>query len=140
MSDQTQTADIPPWEIFPRSRASIRKAMDALLVRPGGEEMSPNICPTCKQPIPPRRELIWSADQLVAAMRIPPPPSDDKKFPRGETRDVYEGYENGKIPTGRFYLTYGEGIQVRREAIAEALRRGLIRLKYDDCGGYWCLA
>ena len=100
-----------------------------------------DICPTCRQPLPPRRGMITSADQLVAAMRTPPPPSDDKKCPRGEARDVYEGYRNGTIPTGRFYLTYGDGASVQREAIEEALRRGLIRLKYDNREGrYWRLA
>ena len=102
--------------------------------------MTPDVCPTCGQPLPQRRtSMISSADHLVAAMRLPPPPSDDKKFPRGETRDVYEGYENGRA-TGRFHLTYMVGAEVRREAIDEALRRGLIRLKHVDCNGYWCLA
>src|SRR6266704_1003511 len=99
-----------------------------------------NICPTCRQPLSPRRETMsWisSADQLVAAMRIPPSPSYIPHL-GGNARDIYEGYENGRA-TGRFHLTYMVGAEVRREAIDEALRRGLIRLKHVDCNGYWCL-
>jgi len=97
-------------------------------------------CPTCGQSLPridgvPR---ICTAEALVAAMQIPPPPSDNKRYSRGSTRDVYEGYREGKIPTGRFYVTY-QGGQVTRSAVEDAVRRGLIRLKYD-CDGYWCLA
>jgi hypothetical protein len=85
---------------------------------------------------------IQTADALVAAMRVPPPPSRDKIFPREDRRDVFEGYargESGEIPTGRFYVTYSGG-EASRQAIVEALKRGLIRRKYDECDGYWCLS
>ncbi len=93
---------------------------------------TPNICPTCGQPLPQQPQLIGTADELVAALRIPLSPSDKGEIPREPARNVYEG------STGGFYVTY-EGGEVRREALDEALRRGLIRLKYDDCGGCWCL-
>ncbi len=92
----------------------------------------------CGQALPPRAIPICSASHLVAAMRVPPPPSDSKKFPREPTRDVYEGYFVGNVPTGRFYVTFGGG-EATRDAVDTALARGLIRLKYD-CDGYWCLA
>jgi hypothetical protein len=88
--------------------------------------------------IPPIAPPIQTADALVAAMRVPPPPSGEKRYQRGDRRDVYEGYESGEIPTGRFYVTFGGG-KVSREAVDEALARGLIRLKYDS-DGYWCLS
>jgi hypothetical protein len=90
--------------------------------RPGAAAAVSEICPTCGQRLP---DLIRTADQLVTAMRDP-------------TRDVYEGYARRK-PTGRFYISYGGG-EATRAAVEEALRRGLIRLKYDDVDGYWCLA
>ncbi|MGC1885683.1 MAG: hypothetical protein WA709_06235 [Stellaceae bacterium] len=86
----------------------------------------------------PRPIQIRSADQLVAAMRIPPPPSDSTKYPAGDIRDVYEGTDATGEGAGEYFVTYGGGT-VARSAIDEAVRRGLIRLKYD-CGGYWCLA
>ncbi len=101
--------------------------------------MPSDVCPTCGQPLPVHRQLISSADELVAAMRIPPPPIDNKNS-RDETRDVYEEYANGRIPTGRFCLTFGADVRVLRKAIDEALRSGLIRQKYNDDSGYWCLA
>jgi hypothetical protein len=97
------------------------------------------ICPACGQPLPSRSVPIRSADELVAAMRAPPPPSDNKKYPRGSTRDVYEGADpTGKKGSGEYFVTFGGG-EVTRAAIDDALERGLIRLKYD-CDGYWCLA
>ncbi len=96
----------------------------------------PDICPACGQPLP---VLIRSADQLVVAMRVPPPPSDKKKFPREATRDVYEGADaTGKKGCGEYFVTYG-GYKVARAAIDEALKHGMIRRKYD-LDGYWCLA
>ncbi len=97
-----------------------------------------DICPACGQMLPSRAIPICSADHLVAAMRVPPPPTDSKKFPPAPTRDVYEEYRDGKVPTGRFYVTFGGG-EATRDAVDTALRRGLIRLKYDF-DGCWCLA
>ena len=96
-------------------------------------------CPTCGQTLPLRTVRIRSADELVAAMRVPPPPSDNKKFPREPARDVYEGADaTGKKGRGEYFVTYGGG-EVARAAIDEALERGMIRLKYE-IDGYWCLA
>jgi hypothetical protein len=89
--------------------------------------------------IQPIAALIQTADGLVAAMRVPPPPSGDKRYQRGDRRDVYEGYESGENPTGRFYVTFGGG-EASHDAVDEALARGLIRLKYHDCDDYWCLS
>jgi hypothetical protein len=99
-----------------------------------------DICPTCGQALPSRSVPIRSADELVAAMRVPPPPpSKHKKFPRPAVRDVYEGADpTGEKGSGEYFITYGGG-EVARAAIDEAVERGLIRLKYD-IDGYWCLA
>ncbi len=89
-------------------------------------------CPTCGQPLPDQA-MIRTAEQLIAAMRIAPPSH------RGATRDVYEGYHNGKTPTGKFYLTFG-GEAVARSAVDEAVRRGLIVPTWPDGGpGSWSL-
>lgn len=95
-------------------------------------------CPTCGQLLP-----IDTAEALVAAMQIPPPADSwaAKGNPkRGilpqRTRDVYEVYRNGKVPTGRFYVTYSGG-EATRTAVEDALARGLIRRK---CEGMWCLS
>lgn len=95
-------------------------------------------CPSCGQELPGPRLL--TAEALIAAMKIPPPPPTDPKSRRRweATRDVYGGYEGGKIPTGRFWITYGGG-ETTREAVETALSRGLIRRKYDDFCGMWCL-
>jgi hypothetical protein len=79
-------------------------------------------CPTCGQPLPPR-DMIVTAEALVAAMKVPPPPSDGK-FWRGHFREVYEAER------GEFHLTYGG--QVSPEAVADAITRGLIVPSYPD--------
>jgi hypothetical protein len=103
-----------------------------------GDDMTEKRCPHCGQVMPSAPVPIQTAEALVAAMRVPPPPSGDKIFRREERRDVYEGYERGNVPTGRFYVTFAGG-EASREAVGEALARGLIRLKYDF-DGCWCLS
>lgn len=98
-------------------------------------------CPTCGQPLP-AAGMISTAGELVAAMRVAPPVRSSKKWRYEEFREVYESGSrtNRALGSGQYFLTYGNGQQVSRAAIDEALRRGLIRLAYDDCDGCWCLA
>ncbi len=85
--------------------------------------------------------IISSAEELVAAMSVAPPPPPlvrgKGKFHRETTRSVYEGYADGKKPTGRFYITFSGG-EATRAAVQDALRRGLIAQTWD-CEGHWSL-
>ena len=89
-------------------------------------------CPTCGRPLPPGpTPSIQSADALVATLAIT---GGDRR-----TRDVYEGYHNGKIPTERFYVTYSGGT-VARQAVDEARARGLIVPSWPGIeAGSWSL-
>jgi hypothetical protein len=82
------------------------------------------VCPTCGRPgYEPARKIV-TADDLIAAMRQL---GKDHK-----SRDVYRG--------GRgYWLTYGHEA-VARNAVYEALRRGLIAPTYPHIeDGYWSL-
>lgn len=96
-------------------------------------------CPTCGQEVPQKRRVIQTVDELMAAMRIPTPRSSSKsRLP--PYREVYEGADpkNTKVGSGRYYVTHG-GLEVSRQVIDEALKRGLIRHVSPDYDGYWCL-
>lgn len=86
-------------------------------------------CSCCGQTLPPSygTRLIYSADELVLEMAKPVPMERKAKDdPITKTHDVYEGYKNGKYPTGYFYLTYRKGVQATPGAVRDAIKRGLI--------------
>lgn len=97
--------------------------------------MAERRCQTCGQLLPRAPEPdIRTAEQLIAVMLVPPPAQLARKRHPDTTRDVYRGL------SGQFYLTYGEGLNVARQAVEDAARRGLIVLTWPNITtGSWSL-